>query len=492
MLGLTNSPKIRAQENSPAPADLRLTLQECIRLALEHNLEILHERINPRKDATKIIFEEAVFDPGFTLGVSKDVNENRGPSSLSGARVSRQENILANMGVKQKTASGATLELDFNNREFRSNSTFLTVNPYYESSLVLKFSQPLLQGRGEEVNQALITIAVNNREVSLFKLKQKLIETVSAVQKTYWEIVYNQNFLEVKKLLLKQAQDLLEINKTKVFIGILPQYGIEILEAESSIASREADVIAAQDSLKDVSDKLKKIINRLEDEEDVTPVDNPTTQEVLTTFDDNIHLAYKSRPDYLGLRKELETEKVNVNLAQNQRLHKLDLVGQWGVNGLDSSYGGNLERLADLNYRTWMVGLNLEIPWGNRQDESLYMERRLILEQKELEIKNLAQQISLEIKESVRQIKTNRRRILAGQIAYSLEGKKLATAEEKYRLGEINFTTHDVLEYQTQLAQARINLLRAIIDYNNSLVDLGVRSGTLLEDSQIRLKGAES
>ena len=487
-------PALAAAEPSlPAgKRELRLSLRECMRLTLENNLELIREGLTPRIRQAQISQEEAAFDISTTFDISKEVTENRTATVLAGANVSRQENLFANIGTKKKLASGGTLELDFNNKQFRSNSTWITLNPYYESSLGLKLTQPLLENMGFEVNEAPITIAVNNRLISLLQLKQKIIEITSEAQKIYWDVVYSYENLKVKRLYLKQARDLLNINRAKVAVGSLPKFGIEILEAESKVAARQAEVIAAEDELRDVEDRLKNITNLVQETQNwqlsITPTETPTTKVIDPSLQESIEIALKCRPDYSLLQKKLANKKIDLRLAENKRLPSLDLIGQWGINGLGDSYGDNMQRLADANYRNWLVGVSLEIPWGNRWADGNYLEKKLAARQVKLELEDLGKRIVMEIREAVRQIKTDLKRIQATKTAREMEEKSLATVEEMRKVGEKGFTDHTVMEYQTQLAEAKIRHLKAIIDYNKSLIDFGVRKGTFLEDNGIKLE----
>ncbi len=470
--------------------EIRLSIKECVKFTVRNNLELLREELSPQIRSAQIIQEQAVFDPSSTLEISKDSNENLSPSTLAGAVVSRQENIFANMGIKKKLSSGATVELTFKNKEFRSNSYFVTTNPYYESNLFLEFSQPLLENFGPEVNEAQITIAVNNRLISSLELKQKIIDIVSNAQKSYWDVVFAHKNLQVKELYLQQAQNLLKVNQAKVAVGDMGKLEIEILEAKSNVAARQAEVIAARNELEDAEDKLKDITNLAQKgwELRLIPTDEPCTAVKEPSVEEGIKIALKYRPDYLLSHKKLLNDKINMKLADNKQLPDLKLIGRWGLNGLGSSYGNNLEKLSDANYTNWMIGVNLEIPWGNREADSLYLQKKLSAKQTEWDIKAIIQKINLEIREVTRQIKTDLERIQATRIAREMEEKTLVTVETMNKVGEEGFTDHTVMEYQTQLAEAKTNYLKAVINYNKTLIDFEVKKGTILEKNGIKIK----
>ena len=107
------------------------------------------------------------------------------------------------------------------------------------------------------------------------------------------------------------------------------------------------------------------------------------------------------------------------------------------------------------------------------------------LRQAMLELENQKEQIYLEIKNAVRSVEANYKRILAFTTARELSEQKLAAEEEKRRVGLS--TNYLVLQMQRDLANARISELNAIISYNVSLALLEKAMGTNLKSKNIKL-----
>ncbi|HUT07770.1 MAG TPA: TolC family protein, partial [Candidatus Latescibacteria bacterium] len=102
-----------------------------------------------------------------------------------------------------------------------------------------------------------------------------------------------------------------------------------------------------------------------------------------------------------------------------------------------------------------------------------------------LELENQKEQIYLEIKNAVRSVDANYKRILAFRTARELSEQKLAAEEEKRRVGLS--TNYFVLQFQRDLANARISELNAIVSYNVSLASLERSMGTNLKSKDIKL-----
>jgi outer membrane protein TolC len=84
-------------------------------------------------------------------------------------------------------------------------------------------------------------------------------------------------------------------------------------------------------------------------------------------------------------------------------------------------------------------------------------------------MKNLDLQVALDVRSVARQVQTNQKRVDSTRVARGLAERRLEAAEKKFAAGiETNFF---VFQAQRDLTQARTSEVRAISDYNRSLVD---------------------
>ncbi|TLY41130.1 MAG: hypothetical protein E6K58_10570, partial [Nitrospirae bacterium] len=87
---------------------------------------------------------------------------------------------------------------------------------------------------------------------------------------------------------------------------------------------------------------------------------------------------------------------------------------------------------------------------------------------------------------AVRRVQTDFRRIETTRSARITSEKQLQAEQERLNVGLS--TTRFVLDFQRDLATARGNELRAIVDYNKSLSNLARNKGTTFERYQIELQ----
>jgi len=125
----------------------------------------------------------------------------------------------------------------------------------------------------------------------------------------------------------------------------------------------------------------------------------------------------------------------------------------------------------------------VEFPLGNRLARSELTKRRLEVLQALAGLKNVELGIEVEVRNTVRQIGIGINRVKATRKARELAVEKLKAEEKKFEVGIS--TGFNVMEYQEDLAEAQSNELRAIIDYNKSLVEHDLVRGIINEVNQV-------
>ena len=129
--------------------------------------------------------------------------------------------------------------------------------------------------------------------------------------------------------------------------------------------------------------------------------------------------------------------------------------------------------------------MTFSLPLANVFSRPALAQARLNMRQDMLDLENQKDEIYLEIKNAVRAVEANYKRIVAYTKARELAEQKLAGEEEKFRVGQS--TNYMVLSYQRDLATARISELNAIVSYNVSIAALERSEGTNLQSKNISL-----
>ena len=101
-------------------------------------------------------------------------------------------------------------------------------------------------------------------------------------------------------------------------------------------------------------------------------------------------------------------------------------------------------------------------------------------------MRSVRQGVIVNTKEAFRQVHTDFKRIETTGTARKLAEKQLEAEQERLNVGLS--TTRLVLDFQSDLAVARGNEIRAIVDYNQSLANLRRSTATTLDRYQIVLQ----
>jgi outer membrane protein TolC len=457
---------------------ITLSLDQALHLALEQSLElqIVQKTLNAAE--TDPTVERAKFDPSFTANTSS----NR---SINPAGDTQTHDVT--LSLDQPVMTGGTLSLSFDNNWTKTTSGFTSLQTggsgsFYQSSLNLIVTQPLLKGGGLAVNRAPILIAANNASTSNEAVKQKAQELVANVERAYWNLVLQRKIFQVKQEALRAAKALLEAARAKVEQGVLAS--IEALVAQAGAASQEEAVVVAERAVHDAQDQLRRFFTptaaSLTNEAVIIPLDEPDPEPREINLAALTQAALEDRPELVQAKLDLANSRLNLALAQNQQWPTLNLQGSAGLNGIGDSLAN---KLTSADFYQWQAGLTLTVPLGNRSANATALKRRFEMERSSLQLKDKEQSILLEVKEAARGAVANSKRVAVTRQARRLAEKKLEAQQARFELGLT--TVQDVLTFERDLAEAKQAEIQAAVDYRNSLVDLDQRTGRLLGRHQI-------
>jgi outer membrane protein len=135
-----------------------------------------------------------------------------------------------------------------------------------------------------------------------------------------------------------------------------------------------------------------------------------------------------------------------------------------------AGFGSVLGDVVASSFPTWTLGLTVSYPLGTSSADADVARARLQYSQTEVQIRNLELQTTTQVRDAARQVQTNVKRVASARAARDLAERRLEAEEKKFAAGiQISFF---VFQAQRDLAQARTTEIRAIADYNKSLVDL--------------------
>ena len=471
---------------------LNLTIKDSLILALQNNYDIRIAKIDPLIKEKNITVEKSEFDPTLNIvGETEDSEEasNSGVLIGTGGGLAdfRSDRNTLSATIEKPMETGATIELEFNlEQKFVDPvSNYTLKNPLAESEVVAKITQPLLKNAGIFYNKSDIYIARNDKKRSLLELKETAIEVINSTQTAYWELVKAIEELRVRRKSLERAEDLLKKNRIQVDVGTLAP--IELLVAEEGVASQLEGVVVAENDIKDSEDELMQVMNLSNNpilsDVSIVPLDSVSFQVRDVSINASIKIALENRPEVFEQGLDIANARIKVKQEKNQLLPKLDFEAGIRYQGLAGNKGNAIDRAFSQDFQSEFFGLTLEVPLGNREARSNYSKAKLEEKQTVFNTRKVEQEIVVEVRKAVRQIRTNAERIKASKKAKELSQERLKAEEKKFKVGRS--TSLEVIRAQADLAVSEGSATNAIVDYQISLGNLDAVLGTILENNNI-------
>jgi outer membrane protein TolC len=481
-----------AQSAAAAGPARPLSVDEAVNLALEQNLGVQVERLNPQLQDLAIEQARTAWRPGFTAGVSAQSQDSPPTSFLSGAsdKISSTSSG-GNFGIAQLLPWGTTYAVSYDSNRFTTNNAFSSFNPQLGGNLDLAVVQPLLRGLRFDNARYQLLVSQKNREIADVDLQQTIALTTRDVKSAYWDYKYALASLDVARQSFDLAAESLRNTRTRVEIGTLAP--IDVIEAEAEVAQREEAVILAEASIGQTEDQLRSLVFDPNTPEfwnmRIEPSDPVPFQVQAVDVDAAIRRALAERTDLAQSKKSIERTAYTERLYKDQTLPGVDVRLDYNSTGLGGTqlvrgegtfpppvigevqrpYSELLSDIFTSAFPTWRFSANVSYPLGQSTADASLARTRLETRQSQTNLRNLELQVVTQVRDAGRQLLANGKRVDSTRASRVLAERRLEAEEKKFAAGMS--TSFLVFQAQRDLAQARNTELRAILDYTKSQVD---------------------
>ena len=244
---------------APPAAVRRLSVDEAVKLALEQNLGIQIERLNPQIQDVAVAQARSFWVPNFTSSFFNNSTNNPPTSALSGGQSKITDSRLStSVGLNQVLPTGANYSFGWNSARATSTNAFSNFDPILQSNVSLNVTQPLLRDFKIDNIRQQLEISKKSRETADVQLHSAIVQTTRNVKNAYWDLAFQVNNLAAQRQSLQLAQRLLRDNERRVQIGTMAP--IDIVEAQSEVARNDESVIVAEAAIKSAEDRLRALI----------------------------------------------------------------------------------------------------------------------------------------------------------------------------------------------------------------------------------------
>lgn len=536
---------ILTQATSPLPSPTRvgvgitrreLRLAEAVEMALSNNLDIEIERTARDTAEQNIQVARGFFDPAFRWTPLFERRNTPVGNVFQGSGGKLTDRFLNNnLTIRQRLPRWGTLgQVDWFSYRQTTTNPFTNFNPAITSQLSLGVTQPLVRGFRIDRERAEIRIREKRAGLSAVDLETRIIDVVSRVEQSYFDLVAAREAVGVARDVVALAREQLETNNRLVAAGTLAQ--VEISAAEAELQRRVDSWYSMLGSLTEVENALKLLIapERTSSlwSDEIVPTDTTTLQPAIEDLHEAIRTAIATRPELRALSVRSEINGVEKQLNQNLRKPEVSLVGQYALSGLAGTLNTAQNPLADLNvplwtrmnelstlvgwptltpanfgtvpdflignygtamsnlfggrYQSFQVGVALDLNLRNRAADAGYTQTLINEKRIRLERMRAEQTIEAQVRNALQGIETARQRISAAEA--SAQAAQVKLESEKRLFGSGESTNFLVLTRQNEYADSRRRAVVARLDFNKSVARLQQALGTTLSTHKISVR----
>ena len=454
----------------------KLSIQQCIQLALENNRTLQVYRLSKRSEQIKLEQAESRFLPSGYLNANRGDNRNDDLGYVI-AKTAYNTNI----GLSRALETGGSLSIGIASGISESSANPGITN--YSTDIGINISHPLLRGAGLTVNKIPIWNQQYQAQISLMQIKNNMIAIITNIENRYWDLILVYEDLKIQQEARKRSNDLLAVNKSLIEAGRMASQ--EIVQAESDVASRQISVANAENSIINTQIDMLAFLD-LPERITIQPITQMSFEPIEVNLETCKELAFKYRPDWQIRNLKLKIQHNNLIVADNNRRYQLNTSGGIRSNGsstsnLQSTYGQAIG-FSTLN---WNIGFSFTVPFNKKVLNNGYELQKLAYDQELIHTAELEDNIEIWIENTVRNVNYTLKQVQLAQRAKILTAKKLVLEEEKMKVGRS--TNFQVISYQRDLTAAQNNELRAIANYLKALGRLEKAMGTTLVKWNISL-----
>jgi len=512
-----------------------LSLRDALSLALQNNKDIEVARENVRVAEFDLLGARGAYDPRFKTQAFYERIKDPISSFLSGGQNGStiQSDYTGTAGLEGLSPKGGgNYRFDFSSVRLTTNNQFVALNPQYPTELTFSYTQPLLRGLRFDNSRRQIEIAKKNLSLTDAQFRQRAIETITGVQRAYWDLVFQLRSLQVQRDAVTAARTQFDHNKRLVDEGQLAP--IDVVAAEAQISTYEQGVFSALEEVSRAENTLKNLIAETHQSaiwtESIVPSDSVELSVPQITLPEALKSAMENRPELQQATVAREINEIDQRYFKDQSKPAIDLVGSYGITGLAGSvstagvnpftasslqvrqrvdelsvlagleplpvippqifspellggYTQSLQNLAANRYNNFKVGVQVSLPLRNRTAEAQLGRSLVEGERIATQREQLQQSIQVEVRNALQSVRSSEARLRAAVATREANEQQYSSEQRKLDAGQS--TVFLVLERQTQLTTAQGMELKAQTDLNKSIADLQKATGNALSINSI-------
>lgn len=465
-------------------------LDELIWLAVEHSPYIQSVLIEPQILQTAATQASGQFDPSaFVDSIFHDTSDPVGNTLTTGGAARLNDHVWDNRsGFRGKNTRGGQTEFSQQFLFKDSNSNFFVPSNQADTKMLLRYTQPLMRGRGQAYNKSSIVIASLKADQNSYEVSLNVQQHVFQITSAYWELyVARANYAQIElglKSLMKLKQQL---------VGRADLDGLrsQLMRADAAIARQEANLARALAQILASEATLRAAVAapELRDRSlgDVIPSTPTADWRASLSKEDELRQALDFHPDIQAIRSNLQATRVQLQVAEHELRPTLNLVLEGYVRGLNGGFNA-VQSVGDqfsTGAPSYSAGLSYLRPTHNTTARAILREKRLEMRRELLQLDNTLLTVGAEVEGALANVQAAFQQLESAVRSTMATNTELEYLRARWNNAFLDNTSTSLLLDQllnahVQLIQAENGWARAQADHMLSIANLRLSTGTLL------------
>jgi outer membrane protein TolC len=515
--GGAGAPATRPGEQQPPSGPARsMTLAEVVKMALDKNLDIAVERLNPQLFEFSLASLQAAYLPTLSSLVGDQHQTSVPVTLLTGGQQVVTTTATVNGQFTQNLQSGGNLDVRWNNNRVFSNNVFYNYNPAFNTTLSAQFTQPLFRGLHTDAVRQQLAVTKVNHAISDLQLQSTITNTITSVRGAYWDLVLAVEAIDVARTSVDLAHQLVDEDQKRVQAGAMTR--LDLVTATSQEANDRHTLVLAEGARRTAELALKRLLVAGPDDDlwrvVIDPVDRPDDSPPAIDLEAALKRALSERSDLAQAKQQVAANAATIRYLEDQTRLRSDVVAGYALAGLGGTqlirgvdpqnpgsiftapvvatipgaYGGALSSMFGHDFPTWGIALNVTYPIGYSAAKAEAARARLQSSQVVAQTHRLEVQVVTEVTNAAITARNAFDEIETAKQARELAEQKLDAEQKKFAVGLS--TNYSVVQAQRDLFDARNAVLRAEITHQKALVDFDRAQQTALQSAGVTVVSA--
>ncbi len=428
--------------------------------------------------------EKFSFNLNSQLAYNKDSTQLPKPVVFLGSNLNQfnNEKYQFNVTLSRPFQLGSTLSLDMTqiytqtNNPFRNCIPGLPSDQCFEQRLTLRYTQSLLQGRGEDVTTALQKQAQADIEVKKAQMKLQSIQLLESCLGYYLRANLAQKKASIQEQNLKLVQEELLKNEEKVKLGALASNELSIFKL--AVEQNQQNLSLQIQSLSQSQTQMLECVPSQKNASDTFEI-MPTTFELKDTLV-QLEASVYLHPQIQVIDSQIKSIQTQFPMLENLQLPKLDLDVFVSAGGLGDQWSDGAQRISNPDQQNRFYGATLTFQKA-LSDEALERKKQAFLNWKALENQKQAQSKTLtsNLRQAYIRYQGAERQIELKKSVLKIAQTHEQQIQEKLAVGRgLSF---ELIDAQERILQAQMAIEESLTEKQLALMSVWALSSQLLD-----------